>query len=410
MDNTYSLLENITMEQLLKESADFSLPTPWSDVSWIVIAKNKSQVLVDIWWATVWVIAWRELNDSFWTAKHLKVWDKIRVIVLEDENEDGTLVLSIRKAWQLNTWERFKDAMDKKSIVTVVPNEANKWWLLVDLDWIKAFIPVSQLAPEHYPRVENSDSNKILVKLKKIIWKPLEVCVLNVDQITWKMILSEKEARKWDYDKSLEWLKPWDVIEWRVTWVSKFGFFVTFNELEWLVHISEIAWGHVSNPSQYAKVWDILKVKVIWIEWNKISLSLKRMQDDPWLQLAKKYKVWDAIKWKINKVSEFWAFVALENDINWLIHLTEIEEWATDARKYFSVWQEIEAKVIEVNPDEHRIALSVKWLMNFDKAAKSEKPKKSSKEDEVKEKSEWKDKWESEEKPAKPKTKAKAEK
>lgn len=379
MDNTYSLVENLSMEQLLTESAEFSLPQPWSDVTWTIISKNKSQVLVDVWWVTVWFIAWRELNDSFWTAKQLNVWEKIRVIVLEDENEDGSLVLSIRKAWQLNTWERFKEALRKRTIVTVVPSEANKWWLLVDIDWIKAFIPVSQLSPEHYPRVENSDSNKILIKLKKLIWVNLEVCVLNVDQSAGKMILSEKEARKWDYDKSLEWLAPWNVIQWRVTWVSKFGFFVTFNELEWLVHISEIAWWHVSNPSQYAKVWDILDVKVIWIEWNKISLSLKRMTDDPWIKLAKKYSVWDLIKWTVNKVSEFWAFVALEDDINWLIHLSEIEDGATDARKYFFIWQDIEAKVIEISPDDHRIALSVKWLLNI--TAQSDKPKKAAKTD-----------------------------
>ena len=369
----YTVSEQISMETLLWESAEVALPKIWALIAWVILVKNKSQIIVDVDWANIWIISWRELNDSFNTAKELKIWDKINAVVLEDENEDWVLILSVRKAWQFNTWDRLKDARKVWTIVSVVPTQANKWWLLVDLDWIKAFIPVSQLAPEHYPRVENSDINKILSKLQKLVWVNLSVCVINIDETTWKMILSEKEARKWDQDQTLKWLDIGSVISGKVTWVSKFWFFVTFWDLEWLVHISEIAWGHVSDPQKYAKVWDTIDVKVIWIEWNKISLSLKRMHDDPWITLTQKYKVWDMVKWIVNKVSEFWAFVSLEEDVNWLIHLSEIEDGTTDARSYFSVGQDIEAKIIEINPDEHRIALSVKWIMGGKKKDKAKK-------------------------------------
>lgn len=378
------------MEDLLKESADIVLPQVWSLVKWTVLTINKSQVIVDVDWVNLWIIAWRELNDSFNTAKDIKVWDDVSAVVLEDENEDWVLILSVRKAWQFNTWDRLKKARSSWEVVIVSPSLANKWWLLVDIDWIKWFIPVSQLAPEHYPRVENSDTNKIFQKLQKLVWVSLSVCVINVDETTWKVVLSEKEARKWDQDVTLKWLEIWSVINWKVTWVSKFWFFVTFNDLEWLVHISEIAWWHVSDPSKYAKVWDKIDVKVIWIEWNKVSLSLKRMHDDPWVTLTQKYVIWDTVKWVINKVSEFWAFVSLQEDVNGLIHLSEIEEWASDARKYFSVWQEVEAVVIEINPDEHRIALSVKWMLKKIKKSDAKKPAKDEKnelkdENEVKE-------------------------
>lgn len=357
---SYSVSEPMSMEQLLSESAVFTVPQTWKMIKWKIIKKEKSQILVDIEWKMTWVISGKEIQDSLWTSKDLEEWDEIEAMVIEDDSEDWSLILSIRKASQHSNWDRFKKYMKSWEVITVMPTQANKWGLIVDVDWVKAFIPVSQLAPEHYPRVENSDSWRILTKLQSYVGKPFKVSVIAAEKETKKLIFSERAARKWDLEDALNGLKIWDIVKWKVTWVSKFGFFITFRELEWLVHISEIAWGHVKNPNEYAKVWDEIDVKVIWIENWKISLSLKRMKNDPWMEVAEKFKVWDKIKWLISKISEFWAFVSLWNDINWLIHVSEIEEWADDATKHFKVWDEVEAKVIEIVPDEHRVALSIK--------------------------------------------------
>ena len=373
----YTVSEKIWMEQLLKESADFQVPKAWQLIDWIVIKKDKSQILVDIWGQTTWIISWKEIQDSMWTAKDVEVWTKVSVMVIEDDNEDWTLILSIRKASQFNNWDRFEKFKKSWEVITIVPTQANKWWLIVDVDWIKAFIPVSQLAPEHYPRVENSDSWKILTKLNELVWKKVKVTVLNVEKDTWKIIFSERWARKWDYEKALKWLEKWTVVKWTITWVSRFWFFVTFNELEWLVHISEIAWGHVKNPGEYWKIWDVLDLKVIWIDNWKVSLSLKQMKEDPWTAIAGSYKIWQEITWTISKVTDFWAFVALWNDVNWLIHISEIEKWATDANKYFKSWEEVIARIIDINTKEHRVWLSVKK-----EEPKKEEPKKEEKKEE----------------------------
>lgn len=359
---SYSILEKISMEKLLNESAVFTVPKTWKLIKWKIIKKEKSQILVDIEWKMTWVISGKEIQDSLWTSKDLSVWDDIEAMVIEDDSEDWSLILSIRKASQHWNWDRFKKYMKSWEIITVMPSQANKWGLIVDVDGIKAFIPVSQLAPEHYPRVENSDSWRILTKLQSYIWQPFKVSVLAAEKETKKLIFSEKAARKWDFQTALKWLAIDDIVEWRITWVSKFGFFIAFRELEWLVHISEIAWGHVKNPGEYAKVWDSINVKVIWIENWKISLSLKRMQDDPWMEVAKKFNIWDTIKWAVTKISEFWAFVSIWKDINWLIHVSEIEDWAENANNYLKIWDEVEVKVIEIVAKEHRVALSMKAL------------------------------------------------
>ena len=352
----YTVSEKIWMEQLLKESADFQVPKAWQLIDWIVIKKEKSQILVDIWGQTTWVIAWKEIQDSMWTAVNIEVWTQVSVMVIEDDSEDWSLILSIRKASQFNNWDRFEKLKKSWEIISVVPTQANKWWLIVDVDWVKAFIPVSQLAPEHYPRVENSDSWKILTKLNEIVWKKVKVVVLNVEKSTWKIIFSEKAARKWDLEKEMKKLEIWSTVKWTITWVSRFWFFITFAWLEWLVHISEIAWGHVKDPNEFWKNWDVLDLKVIWIDNWKVSLSLKQMKQDPWMEIAWNYKIGQDITWTVSKVTDFWAFVSLWGWVNWLIHVSEMEKWW----KNLKVWEEITSRIIDINTKEHRVWLSIK--------------------------------------------------
>lgn len=356
----YVLSETIWMEQLLKESADFQVPKAWELIEWIVIKKEKTQILVDIWGQNTWVISWKEIQDSMLTADSVEVWTKVTVMVIEDDSEDWSLILSIRKASQFNNWSRFDKLQKSWEVITVVPTQANKWWLIVDVDWIKAFVPVSQLSPEHYPRVENSDSWKILTKLNEIVWKKIKVSVLNVEKDTWKIIFSERAAKKWEIEKAMEWIASWSIVKWTITWVSRFGFFVTFNGLEWLVHISEIAWGHVKDPNVHWKIWDNLDLKVIWVDKWRVSLSLKQITEDPWVAIAWSYKIGQEVIWNISKVTDFWIFISLWNDVNWLVHISEMEKWTTDPHKLFKAWSEITTRIIDINIKEHRVWLSVK--------------------------------------------------
>jgi len=386
--------DSISMEDLLNGSAAFEKPKLGSVISGKVVAVSKNRLVVDLNGVAVGIVSGRETHDSSGTIKDLKEGDEVKTVVIEEENDDGMVVLSLKKASQATTWERFDKAFKEGELVKVTVSEANKGGLLIDVDGIKGFIPVSQLAPAHYPRVENANSTQILSRLQKLVGLKLDTKIINLDASAGKVILSEKAALQTQAKASLGELKIGNRLKGRVSGVVKFGIFVTFEGLEGLVHISEIAWGHVSNPHQYAKVGDEVEVEIIGIEGEKLSLSMKRLIPDPWSVIEEKYPIGSKVKGSVNRFSPFGAFVQLEDDINGLIHLSEIsDQKVEDPADFLEVGQEVEAVVINIDRDEHRIGLSLKGAgaaakkkANSDKVEgdvkevkaekKSEKPKK----------------------------------
>jgi len=363
--------EKLTMEDLLNQSEAFEKPKLGSVVTGHVVSLKKNHVVVDLNGVAVGMISGVETHDSAGTMKELTVGDEVKAVVVEDENEDGMVVLSLRKASQANAWDRFEQAYKDGEIVEIVVSEANKGGLLLDVDGIKGFIPVSQLAPVHYPRVDGADAGQILTRLKKLVGLKFNVKVINIDREAGKMILSERAAIQDKSNEALDQLTVGDVVTGAVSGVVKFGIFVAFNGLEGLVHISEIAWGHVSNPHQYAKVGDKVDVQIIGIEKNKLSLSMKRLMPDPWEEIAAKYPIGGKVKGVINRFSQFGAFVQLEDDINGLIHLSEIsDQKVEDPKEFLSIGDDVEAVVINIDRDEHRIGLSIKQIGGKAKKAK----------------------------------------
>ncbi|USN59203.1 MAG: S1 RNA-binding domain-containing protein [Candidatus Peribacteria bacterium] len=246
----------------------------------------------------------------------------------------------------------------------------------MDIDGLKGFIPVSQLTPLHYPRVEGADPEKILEHLQGLVGEAFKVRVINVDEVGKKIIFSEKAAIEESREKALQTLKEGDVVEGVVSGILSYGLFVTFNGLEGLVHVSEIDWGHVHDPSKFAKVGMNVKVKVIGLEGDKISLSMKRLKENPWEVLARKYKLGDTIKAPISRISQFGAFMDLEGGIQGLIHLSEISHGVVkDIRDFVKVGEEVEAKIINFEPDKKRIGLSLKALQEAPEKPAEEKPK-----------------------------------
>jgi small subunit ribosomal protein S1 len=245
---------------------------------------------------------------------------------------------------------------------------------LVDIDGLKGFIPVSQLTPLHYPRVEGADPEKILEHLNGLLGLDFKVRVINVDEAGKKIIFSEKAAIEEQRGKVLLTLKEGDVVEGVVSGILSYGLFVTFDGLEGLVHVSEIDWGHVTDPSKFAKVGMKVKVKIIGLDSDKISLSMKRLKDNPWDVLAKRIKTGDTIKASISRISQFGAFMDLEGGIQGLIHLSEISHGVVkDIREHIRVGEEVEAKVINFEPEKKRIGLSLKALQPLPEGMKEEK-------------------------------------
>jgi len=374
-----SYILDSAMQDLLEKSETLTPPSPGNLVDGVVVFVEKNRILVDLDGIATGVISGQEAHDSTGTIKDISIGDMVSAYVLEEENEDGLVVLSLRKASQEKTWNKFVDAHDTEKTIEVIPNEANKGGLLLNIDGIKGFIPVSQLAPMHYPRVDGADSNMILTRLQKLIGVPLKVRIINIDTDGGKLILSEKAAEQEVRTAALDTLDISAKVKGKISGIVKFGIFVTFGGLEGLVHISEIAWGHVKDPNDYGKVGDEIEVMVIGKERDKISLSMKRLHDDPWVEATKNYKVGTKVKGEITRVTPFGAFVKLEADINGLIHVSELcSAEGADPADFFKVGDNIEAQVINIDPEEHRVGLSMKALTGEGESVEGEdKPKKA---------------------------------
>lgn len=363
------------MDDLLQGAPEISLPKLGELVEGRVVSAQKNNIVVDLNGVMTGIISGREAKDSQDTVKTLKPGDTVLATVVEDENSEGMVVLSLRKASQQKTWKRFIKAFETGEIVEVVAKEANKGGLLLDIDGIKGFIPVSQLAPLHYPRVNGADAQQILERLQKLVGIKFKVKIINIDQDNGKLILSEKSAYEGERKQAITSLNVGDKVTGTISGVVKFGIFVAFDGLEGLVHISEIAWGHVKNPSDYGKLGDKVEVLVIGIDGDKISLSMKRLQPDPWLEAVEKFKIGDIVSGKVNRITEFGAFVKLDEDINGLIHLSELGDGSGDPDKTLKMEQEVKAKIISLDADEHRIGLS----LNLDAVPEESAPKNDSK-------------------------------
>ncbi len=377
-------IENPLMEKLLQSSSFPDAPTPGILIEGTVITIFKNKILVDIDGVSTGIIAGNEAHDSSGTIKELKEGDSVSAYVLEEENDDGLVVLSLRKASQEKTWNKFINAFETKETIAITPSEANKGGLLLNIDGVKGFIPVSQLAPLHYPRVDGADSNVILTKLQKLVGAPLKVKIINLDRDGGKLILSEKAAEEGVRDQAFDKLEVGQKVKGRISGIVKFGIFVTFEGLEGLVHISEIAWGHVKDPRDYGKVGNDVEILVIGKEKDKISLSMKRLVPDPWIEATKKYKVGNKVKGEVTRITPFGAFIKLDDEINGLIHVSELsDDEITDPAEVIKVGDNIEANIIAIDPDDHRVALSMKSKAG--KPKKKDAPEEEEKKDEAKE-------------------------
>jgi small subunit ribosomal protein S1 len=235
--------------------------------------------------------------------------------------------------------------------------------LLIELDGIRGFLPVSQLAAEHYPRVSDADKDEILTKLNSLVTKTLRVRILDVSRKDNKLIFSEKEAVKDDMQSRLTQLKVGEVVEGVVTGIIDFGVFVNVDGIEGLVHISEISWERVEDPRKYVKVGSNIKAKIIAIDKDRLSLSIKQMSDDPWLNEVKEFKKGSLVEGKITRITPFGAFVQLSPSVEALVHVSEMsDDESIDPEKIFKLNEKKKFKVLEIDTDNRKIALSLKDL------------------------------------------------
>jgi small subunit ribosomal protein S1 len=346
----------ITMDELLA-SSDLTGLTTGEVVEGEITAVKKNEVWIDLGARGVGVVLRREIGYG----QKLENGQKITVSVVDPEMDEGYALLSMKRAVKDRGWDELQRLHEANEIVDVVPYDANRGGLLVELEGIRGFLPVSQLAAGHYPRVSGADKDEILQKLHALTNKPLRVRVLDVSRKDNKLIFSEKEAVKDDLQARFSELKVDDVVEGMITGVIDFGAFVNVDGIEGLIHISEISWERVDNPRNYVKVGETVKAKIIAIDKDRLSLSLKQMTEDPWLEQVKVFKVGDVIEGKVTRITPFGAFVQLSPSVEALVHVSEMsDDEAVDPEKLFQLNEKKQFKVLDIDSESRKIALSLK--------------------------------------------------
>ncbi len=346
----------ITMDELLK-SSDITGLAAGEVVEGVVTAIRKNEVWVDLGARGVGVVLRREIGYG----QKLEEGQTITVSVIDPEMDEGHALLSMKRAAKDRGWDELQRIHEANEIVEVMPYDANRGGLLVELEGIRGFLPVSQLAAGHYPRVSGADKDEILQKLHALTNKPLRVRVLDISRKDNKLIFSEKEAVKDDMQARFAELKVGDVVEGVVTGVIDFGAFVNFDGIEGLIHISEISWERVDNPRNYVKVGETLKAKIIAIDKDRLSLSLKQMTEDPWLEQVKAFKKGDIVEGKVTRITPFGAFVQIGPSVEALVHVSEMsDDEDVDPEKLFQLNEKKQFKVLDIDTENRKIALSLK--------------------------------------------------
>lgn len=346
----------LTMDELLADNEVKGLSTG-DVVEGTVTAIKKNEVWIDLGARGVGVVLRREIGYG----QKLEVGQAITVSVIDPELDEGHALLSMKRAAKDRGWDELQRIHEANEIVEVMPYDANRGGLLVELEGIRGFLPVSQLAAGHYPRVSGADKDEILQKLHALTNKPLRVRVLDVSRKDNKLIFSEKEAVKDDMQARFAKLKVGDIVEGVVTGVIDFGAFVNVDGIEGLVHISEISWERVDNPRNYIKVGETIKAKIIGIDKDRLSLSVKQMTEDPWLDQVKAFKKGDVVEGKVTRITPFGAFVQLSPSVEALVHVSEMSDDETvDPEKLFQLNEKKQFKVLDIDTENRKIALSLK--------------------------------------------------
>jgi len=355
---------------------EFRAPQVGELIKGEVVSASRAEVKLDINGYLIGVVRGPELYEEDEDYANLKPGDMIEATVIEGENENGELELSFRYAGQEKAWVGLRQAYEDKSNVKVRIIDANKGGLLVKYRQISGFLPVSQLAPENYPRINGGDKSKILEKLKSYVGRDFECRVVTFNEKEDKIIFSEKEA--WN-ERQRDVISQYAVgtaVEGTITAITDFGVFISFGEnLEGLIHISELAWQRIDNPSELFNVGETIKAQVISLEGSKIFLSAKKLMRDPWDGVAEKYKVGQVIKGKVLKVNPFGLFVQLDNDIHGLAHISQLglapKQRVNDKYK---VDEEVEFTIVSVEPKEHRLGLAAIGAENVEAKEEEKKP------------------------------------
>ena len=346
-----------------------------------VVDVRDSYLVVDIGHKSEGIVAGRELKSDSFNWKDLKVGDKVLVYVVKPEDEEGQLVLSIRRTQQASAWITLEKAKKENDVVEAVVVESNNGGLIVEIGKdIRGFIPTSQLdASRVYldgvRQVGKDISSRVQKRLNSLVGEKIQTRIIELDREKNRIILSEKmvtQSRDLEQrEKTLNKVKEGDVLEGIVSGITPFGIFVNAEGLEGLVHLSELSWDKVEDIGKIYAVGSKVKVMVIGISdgGKRVAYSVKRLLQDPWSAAISKYKIGDVVKGTVQKVVPYGAFVRIGEGLNGLIHISELSsQLVKNPEDIVKVGDKVDVKILSISSTERHLGLSLKAI-----GSKSEK-------------------------------------
>lgn len=323
-----------------------------------VISIDKGTVYIDLPPFGTGIIYGREFQNARDIIKKINVGDIVAGKVVDIGGKEGYIEISLKEARQAIIWSEAEDAIREKRVFELPITDANKGGLIINWQGLTGFLPASQLKPEHYPRISDGDKDKILDELKKLVGEKLSVTIIGVSPKEGKLIFSEKSPETKDKENIVAHYALGDELVGEVTGLVDFGVFIKLEEgLEGLVHISEIDWGLVENPKTMFKIGQKVKVKVIEIKDDKISLSIKALKDNPWREAEKKYKKDDVVEGVIIKFNKHGALASIEEGVAGLVHVSEFGS-EDKLREKLEMGRTYPFKITLFDPKEQKMALS----------------------------------------------------
>lgn len=356
-DNMAELLEN--------EGVSIDFPRQGEIRQGFIASITPGQILVSVGTKSEGIITGREFEAiPAEEMDKLQVGDEISVFIINPEDQNGNLVLSYMRAMEENSWLKAEEMLASKEPFDSKVIGYNKGGLIVPLAGLRGFIPASQISLSRRAAMSGDTPEQ---RWSKMVGDDIKVCVIEVDRERRRLIFSERaassETRETIKERVIDNLKEGEIRKGRVTSLADFGAFVNVNGADGLVHLSEVSWDHIKTPAEVLQVGQEVNVKIISVDRDKkrIGLSIRQTQEDPWGDRVAKYKVGQLVEGEITRITKFGAFAKLEEDLEGLIHVSEISEKRIEhAKEVLHEGEVLTLRVIKIDPDNHRIGLSVR--------------------------------------------------
>jgi small subunit ribosomal protein S1 len=357
----------MTMAELLDQQEKFfRVLQPGDIVKGIVASKRSNEILVDVGAKSEGIVHARDLeNLSPEEVAAIKVGDEVPVYVLNVDDEEDRINLSLSQAKIEKDWDEAKRLFDAGETVDSTVIGSNKGGLIVNFGQIRGFVPGSQLANTQYGANRPGRWNQMM-------GESLTLKIIEVDRERNRLIFSERaveEQSRQERVKVLEDLKEGEVRSGRVTSLANFGAFVDIGGIDGLIHLSELAWTRISHPREVLQVGDEIDVHVLNVDLDqqRVALSLKRLEPEPWSEVFQHYQIDQVVEAVVTKITDFGAFARLDNRIEGLIHISELADRNINhPREVLAEGEEVKVRIIHIDPERQRMGLSLKQAEETD--------------------------------------------